>query len=50
MSLEVNSPAICPRCQSGDCLYQIDEQKVQCSGCGEVFIHPVLIDELEEAA
>jgi Zn ribbon nucleic-acid-binding protein len=49
MSWEMNTLPVCPECRSKDCI-QLDEQKVQCVNCGHVFIHPVLVEQGEQAA
>jgi ribosomal protein S27E len=50
MSYELNSwPVKCPKCEGSDCR-QLDEAKVECLDCGEVFVHPVLVAEEAKAA
>lgn len=51
-SWDLNVVPICPRCGCQEC-YALDDQRVECFHCHEVFIHPVLVPtapELEEAA
>lgn len=51
MGWDLNVVPVCPRCGSGEC-YALDEQRVECFRCHEVFIHPVLVEQLakEKAA
>ncbi|CAN5459181.1 hypothetical protein BH20VER3_BH20VER3_00560 [soil metagenome] len=47
MSCELNVVPVCPRCGSGEC-YALDELRVECFQCHEIFLHPVLIDSIAE--